>query len=473
MNAKIRQRFSFIFVDYAASVCAMILYFIVRHAVVPELSIIPLADYLERSDVVAPIFVFPIAMIGIFALSGFYNEVLIVSRLSVLINTFWTTWIGAGIFLVFFLSRDVDTILAMRIVKLICCLWGLMFILVWIGRAIICAISNKWLRTGKVNFPTLIVGLGTEGKNMLTYVHEQAPDRGIKIIGFVNLPDEVADERLASSLPVYQIEDLRTLKERHANLRLILAPSKKWKGSIERIVEEVFPLGVPIFISARDKSVAMRLRVGDIVGEPLVEISRPSMTAATANMKRVSDVLFSALALLITSPIILFSILAVKLESKGPAIYRQKRLGLRKKEFTMFKIRSMRHDAEHDGIPRLANDSDPRITRIGAFMRKYRIDELPQFWNVIKGDMSIVGPRPERDFYAEKIVAQLPAYSMVHQVRPGITSWGMVKYGYANSVDKMVRRAQFDLVYLDNINFIIDLKIILHTIVTVINGRGQ
>lgn len=128
-------------------------------------------------------------------------------------------------------------------------------------------------------------------------------------------------------------------------------------------------------------------------------------------------------------------------------------------------------DAEPTG-PRLSSESDPRVTPIGRFMRKYRLDELPQFWNVLKGEMSLVGPRPEREYFIRQILKKAPYYSLLHQVRPGLTSWGMVKHGYASTVDGMIERARFDLIYLENISLIVDLKILLHTVNTVIKGRG-
>lgn len=132
----------------------------------------------------------------------------------------------------------------------------------------------------------------------------------------------------------------------------------------------------------------------------------------------------------------------------------------------------MRPDAEAHG-PRLSSETDPRITPLGRVLRKYRLDELPQFWNVLKGDMSLVGPRPERRYFINKIMAEAPCYSLVHQVRPGITSWGMVKYGYASEVAQMVKRLKYDLVYLANMSFIVDLKILIYTVKTVVKGRGK
>ena len=184
------------------------------------------------------------------------------------------------------------------------------------------------------------------------------------------------------------------------------------------------------------------------------------------------DVLFSALALIVLSPLYLAVAIAVKLSSPGCVIYKQERIGMRQRPFNIYKFRSMREDAEAGG-PALSSIDDNRVTRVGKFLRKYRLDELPQFWNVLKGDMSLVGPRPEREFFIRQIIKEAPYYNMLHQIRPGITSWGMVKYGYASTPSEMIDRAQYDLVYLMNMSILVDIKIIIYTIKTVFSGEGM
>jgi lipopolysaccharide/colanic/teichoic acid biosynthesis glycosyltransferase len=164
--------------------------------------------------------------------------------------------------------------------------------------------------------------------------------------------------------------------------------------------------------------------------------------------------------------------LLIKRDSKGPVIYKQERIGYHSKPFFIYKFRTMRTDAEQAG-PMLSSRNDARITGIGRVLRKYRIDELPQFWNVLKGDMSLVGPRPEREYFIRQIMPCAPQYTLIHQVRPGITSWGMVKFGYASSLQEMVERVRYDLIYLANVSLTVDVKILIYTIKTVIKGRGK
>ena len=176
---------------------------------------------------------------------------------------------------------------------------------------------------------------------------------------------------------------------------------------------------------------------------------------------------------LLLMPVYAIVSLLVKLDSKGPVLYSQERVGYHNKPFNIYKFRTMVCNAEQDGVPLLSSDNDPRITRMGRFLRKYRIDELPQFWNVLCGDMSLVGPRPERQFYIDQIISRVPSYAWLRQVRPGITSLGMVKYGYAQNVDQMVERLNYDLIYLENMSLLNDFKIMVYTIKIVFTGRGM
>jgi lipopolysaccharide/colanic/teichoic acid biosynthesis glycosyltransferase len=190
------------------------------------------------------------------------------------------------------------------------------------------------------------------------------------------------------------------------------------------------------------------------------------------SMKRFLDILISIIAILILSPFSLLLVVLIKIDSKGPVLFYQERIGCNGKIFKIIKFRSMYTDAEIRG-PQLSGDGDSRVTRLGQIMRRYRIDELPQFMNVLLGHMSLVGPRPERAFYANQILEQAPHYRHIRRVRPGITSWGMVKYGYASSVDEMVERLRYDIIYIENMSLFNDLKVLIYTFKIVFQGRGK
>ena len=189
-------------------------------------------------------------------------------------------------------------------------------------------------------------------------------------------------------------------------------------------------------------------------------------------IKQSSDIIFSLLFLMILSPLLILLIFLIRLSGKGPVIYSQDRIGKSGKPFLIFKFRSMKFNAEQ-GKPQLSGIAEERVTRIGKFLRKYRIDEIPNFFNVLKGDMSIVGPRPERRFFIDQILLIAPEYRELHKVKPGITSWGQVRYGYASSVEEMIERLDYDLYYMKHRSLWLDFKIILFTVRTVLQGKGM
>ncbi|MDE6488000.1 MAG: sugar transferase, partial [Paramuribaculum sp.] len=253
---------------------------------------------------------------------------------------------------------------------------------------------------------------------------------------------------------------------------IVLPDPDGWEASLETI-NRLYAFQCPIFVDARRlPPYLLNQRLVSFTADPLIDVSHAHLPPSTLCTKRALDFAIGLSMMVLTAiPVALLAI-AVKIDSPGPAFFRQKRVGLHRRPFTIFKLRTMVADAEADGKPRLSSPGDSRITPLGKFLRKYRLDELPQFLNVVRGDMSLVGPRPERPEFVEQIEKRAPSHALLHRMRPGITSLAMVKYGYASTVDQMIERMKFDLIYLQTISLLSDIKILLYTFRTVFSGKG-
>ncbi len=470
-NKAHRQRIKYVVGDYVMSNLAWFTYNITRHEMGYVMGWENLEGYLKSDVVIAGQIVFPLLMMVTYAFSGYYNNVCRKSRVQELL----TTAASAGInTLLIFFAALINDVIGVRAndYEMIFILWAMLFGFVYLVRAIITNIASRQIKSRKWTFPTLVIGSGSAAVAFVNKLNSRRSSSGHEVKGFVNIPGE--NPVKGNPLPCYELDELKEVCEREGIWELIVMPSRDDTTQTMNAINHLFALGLPIMISPEYfNKMQTPVSISDIYGEPLVNISRSSMSDSGKNLKRAIDVIVSLVALVVLTPLYAIVSIIIKATSPGPIFYLQERVGLHNKPFNIIKFRSMVQNAETPGQPQLTSDNDPRITPFGKFMRKYRIDELPQFWNVLKGEMSIVGPRPERQYYVDQIIQRVPAYALLHQVRPGITSMGMVKFGYAQNIDEMVKRVTYDLMYLNNMSLLNDIKILIYTVKIVFTGRGM
>lgn len=463
---KSKQAGKYILSDFISASVAWLLFNILRYEVFAiDEGADSLLDYLQYPGVLGGQVVIPLFWLVLYYFSGYYNKPFEKSRLTELFSTFITVLIGT-VFVFFALLLD-DIPRSIDIYyKLFFGMFGLQFFITYIPRLLITQSGMRKIKNREWAMKVLIIGAGGKAVRIAHDLYRL----GYDICGFVS-EDERTPVKADRNQVLGTVEDIPVLMEKENVDEIVLAVESKNNKALLGILYSLYRYKRPIKVLADRFNMLSKIQLRTIRGIPLVDVTDNNFSPAEQNIKLFLDKVCSVVALLLLSPLFAYIAWRVKKDSPGPVFFRQERIGYLGQPFWMYKFRTMYVNAEENG-PSLSSEDDLRVTPFGRIMRKYRLDELPQFWNVLKGDMSLVGPRPERKYFIDEIVKTAPYYYLLHNVRPGITSLGMVKYGYAASVDKMVERMEYDILYYENMSLTLDLTILIYTVKTVITGKG-
>lgn len=422
MTLRRRQQIWYIIADLLSSELVWLCFLLFRWFVYEERG--GFSDVLVPAfDFWPPLLVYPMVCLGVYYLSGYYLRPFQKPIWRELLRTFFSALVIALLFF-FIIIIDDEVESYNRYLVSLGVLFGLQFTLSYIPRLTITLLSRH---------------------------------RGIQ-----------------RTRTIHSLEEVQQLVAGEQDEIILDLPAGYDDRQLYAIIAQSYPLMCEISMVPRVYDMLTgAARIGQIDRPSLIHITEQHMTDAELCIKRAFDIIISAVGLIIISPLLLLIALLVRLDSKGTIFYSQERTGLYGMPFRIYKFRTMVENAEADGVPQVTHDNDPRITRVGHWLRKYRLDELPQLWNILRGDMSIVGPRPERPYFVEQIMKEAPYYCLLYKVRPGLTSWGPIRVGYTDTMEKMIERLNCDVVYVENMSLLLDLKILFFTVGVIVKGKGK
>lgn len=466
MNKKQTTLF-IILLDFIAAILAWNIFYYLRKNILNE----------EQEVITFVLKSIPIACFWmvLYFLVGFYQDALRKSRIKEALVLFLVSLFGTIILFFTILLDDQGVQTYQSYYKTSTTLFLIHFGVSFFVRMFYLSVIKKRINKGKIAFNTLIVGSNKNALDIINDLRKINYSLGLNFVAYLHAFEETKN-LLSSQSNIRHLGGVELIEKviRRCNIEeIIVAVEPKETDIIADILQKINDEKLRVSIVPNLYQVMIgSVKVNHVFGVPLIHVKTNLMPIWQRVVKRLFDIIFSVCCILIGLPVFIFTAFMVKFSSKGPVFYFQERIGVNGKAFKIIKFRSMYVDSEKAG-PALSSDHDPRITKWGRFMRKTRLDEIPQFFNVLFGDMSVVGPRPERQHFIDLIMKQAPYYKHLLKVRPGITSLGQVKYGYAENVDEMVRRLKFDILYIENMSLAMDFRIILFTILIVIQGRGK